>query len=592
MRRLVVVMSVAVLAGGLAMPALADDEAASYGGSGRFDRPFEGFAPESTVLGEGAPASVGLDPAPIDAVLAKLRGWLEPGAQFPVPLYGGEVALLAHDGVIVARDAAGWALRYADKAGTELPADQQVAMTDDTIFDLASVSKLFTSIIVLQEIEAGRIDLDEKVAHYIPEYAENGKAEITVKQLLTHTSGMQPFRALWREQPDAASRIHAVLISTLSRPPGTAYLYSDFNLITLGVMVERLNGSTLDKLVQERITGPLGMVDTGYNPDLSVAGRTATTEFETDPPRGMVRGSVHDENAWSLGGVAGHAGVFSTAADLAILCQTILNGGTYNGARILAPETVTQMITNYNAAFPGNDHGLGFEINQMWYMGGLAGPQTVGHTGFTGTSLVIDFQSRSFAVLLTNRVHPDRAWTSPPGGPNMINFPREDVGSALAQALAVRPKHGGSAWFSGIGDARTATLTASLRTHGSKPVKVSFDAFVDTEPDSDYLYLESSVDNGTTWTKVPFEAIGTGAPGQTDGSAAGDGHRSWWKVTATLSAAPKLQLRWRYTSDARYSGRGVYVDGIRVQQGGRLLLSSEFGGNDAFTAVGWTDRPR
>ena len=435
MRRLVIVLSVAVLAAGSAVPAYADDQPASYGGGGGgLGRPLEGFAPQSTVLGEGTPASVGLDPAPIDAVLAQLRGWLAPGPRFPVPLYGGQVTLLAHNGIIVTRDAAGWSRKYADKAGTELPADQRVAMTDDTIFDLASVSKLFTSIIVMQEIEAGRIDLDEKVAHYIHEYAENGKAEITVKALLTHTSGMQSFRALWREQPDPASRIHAVLTSTLSRPPDTAYLYSDLNLITLGVLVERLRGSPLDKLVRERITGPLGMVDTGYNPDPSVVGRTAATEFETDPPRGMVRGSVHDENAWSLGGVAGHAGVFSTAADLAILCQMILNGGNYNGARILAPQTVTAMITNHNAAYPGNDHGLGFEINQA-YMGGLAGPHTVGHTGFTGTSLVIDFRSRSFAILLTNRVHPDRAWTSPPGGPNMINFPREDVATALARAL-------------------------------------------------------------------------------------------------------------------------------------------------------------
>jgi CubicO group peptidase (beta-lactamase class C family) len=395
-----------------------------------------GFTPAPSALRKGTPESVGLDPAPIDAALTKLHGWLAPGAQFPVPLYGGEVTLLAHDGVIVTHDAAGWALKYADQAGTELPADQQVAMTDDTIFDLASVSKLFTAILVLQEVEADRIDLDEKVAHYLPEYGENGKSEITVKALLTHTSGMQSFLALWRDQPDPAARIHAVLTSTLSRPPGTAYLYSDLNLITLGVLVERLTGTPLDQLVRERITGPLAMVDTGYNPDPAVLGRTAATEFQTDPPRGMVRGSVHDENAWSLGGVAGHAGVFSTAADLAILCQTILDGGTYDGARILGPRTVTQMITNYNASFPGHDHGLGFEINQSWYMGELAGPRTVGHTGFTGTSLVIDFQSRSFAILLTNRIHPDRAWTSPPGAPNMLNSARQEVATALAQALA------------------------------------------------------------------------------------------------------------------------------------------------------------
>lgn len=418
------VLSLVLLTAGFAGPAHAGDPAPSYGGGG------------GTVLSEGTPESVGLDPAPIDAALTKLHGWVTPGSQFPVPLYGGAVTLLAHDGVIVTRDAAGWSLKYADRAGTELPADQQVAMNDATIFDMASVSKLFTSIIVLQEIEAGRVDLGEMVAHYLPEYGENGKAEITVKALLTHTSGMQSFLPLWREHVDPASRIHAVLTSPLALPPGTAYLYSDLNLITLGVLVERVSGSALDTLVRERITGPLAMVDTGYNPDPAVVGRTAATEFQTDPPRGMVRGTVHDENAWSLGGVAGHAGIFSTATDLAILCQTILNGGTYNGARILQPGTVRQMITNHNAAFPGDDHGLGFEINQSWYMGGLAGPRTVGHTGFTGTSLVIDFPSRSFAILLTNRVHPDRAWTSPPGGPSMINVARQDVANALAQALA------------------------------------------------------------------------------------------------------------------------------------------------------------
>ena len=126
----------------------------------------------------------------------------------------------------------------------------------------------------------------------------------------------------------------------------------------------------------------------------------------------MVRGSVHDENAWSLNGVAGHAGVFSTADDLAVLAQTIINGGAYGGTRILSEDSVDALLHNENAAFPGNSHGLGFELDQMWYMDGLSGPETAGHTGYTGTSIVIDRASRSFVILLTNRVHPSRSWGS------------------------------------------------------------------------------------------------------------------------------------------------------------------------------------
>ena len=152
------------------------------------------------------------------------------------------------------------------------------------------------------------------------------------------------------------------------------------------------------------------MGDTGYNP--TDKERTAATEYQTAPPRGLVWGEVHDENAWSLGGVAGHAGVFSTADDLAVLAQALLNGGTYRGHRILDRKSVELLVTNFNEAFPGDAHGLGFELDQRWYMDALSGPRTAGHTGYTGTSIVIDFDSRSFAILLTNRVHPSREWGS------------------------------------------------------------------------------------------------------------------------------------------------------------------------------------
>ncbi len=535
--------------------------------TGRFDEPRAGYAPARTVLRDGSPRSVGLDPAPIDAALARIDEWTRENydPKLTVPLYSGAVSLLAHDGVVVSRDTTGHAVRFADAAGTELPDDQKVAMRPDTIFDMASVSKLFTSIAVMQLVEKGQVDPDAPVATYLPEFGVNGKESITVAQLLTHTSGLVSWVPLWRDYPDIPARIKAVMDIAPRTTPGTNYEYSDLNLITLGVLVERLTGTTLDQVVAERITGPLRMVDTGYNPPASKLDRIAATEFQATPPRGMVRGSVHDENAWSLGGVAGHAGVFSTAGDMAILAQTVLNGGTYSGERILSERSVTEMLTNYNEAFPNNPHGYGFELNQLWYMGALAGPRTAGHTGFTGTDVVIDPASRSFAILLTNKVHPSRSWGS-------INIARETLATGLAKSLAVRPQHGRDTWYSGIGDASSASLTTDvLRPRG--PVRVNFDAFVDTES-TDRLVLEATTD-GVTWTTVPLSARGRGAPDETVNSLAGYGHRAWWRVEARVPHAAEITLRWRFATDARYTGRGVHLDKIVVTDRGRTLLNGE-----------------
>jgi CubicO group peptidase (beta-lactamase class C family) len=535
------------------------------GATGRFDRPQEGYAPSRTVLRDGSPRSVGLDPEPIGAALDKIDGWTRPDPATGHPLFSGAVSLLAHDGVVVKRATAGYALRYADAAGTELPDAEKVPMRTDTIFDMASVSKLFTSIVVMQLVEKGQVDVAAPVATYLPEFGVNGKESVTVAQLLTHTSGLVSWLPLWSAYPDVPSRIKAVMDVAPHNPPGSTYEYSDLNLITLGVMVERLTGKTLDKVVAERITGPLHMVDTGYNPPASKLDRIAATEFEAAPPRGMVRGSVHDENSWSLGGVAGHAGVFSTAGDMAILAQTILNGGTYRGHRILREATVTSLLENHNQDFPGDDHGYGFELNQMWYMGGLSGPRTAGHTGFTGTDVIIDPASRSFAILLTNRVHPSRNWGS-------INIARETLCTGLAKALAVRPHRGRDAWYTGVTDASQATLTTdALRPDG--PVRVNFDAFVDTES-TDILVLEASTD-GTSWTPVPMDVTGSGAPDETVNSLSGSGHRSWWRVDVHIPHAAEITLRWRFTTDARYTGRGIFVDGISVTDGVHTLLNGE-----------------
>ena len=556
------------------MLTMASPAVASGNKSGRFDHPYDGYAPKSTLLRDSTPAKAGLDPAPIDTALAQVEAWTRPSGTVK-PLYAGAVTLLGHDGKVVTREATGLALKYSDGNGTELPADQQIPMRTDTIFDMASVSKLFTSIVVMQLVEKGKVGLDTPIATYVPEFGQNGKEAITVRQALTHTTGLPSWLPLWSAQPDPASRMQMALTAKPTSVPGTTYLYSDLNLISLGELAHRVTGKTLDKLVADGITKPLQMRDTGYNPDEKKKPRIAATEYQTAPPRGMVWGSVHDENAWSLDGVAGHAGVFSTADDLAVLAQTFLNGGSYRGARILKENSVTAMITNFNQAFPGNDHGLGFELNQRWYMGGLSSPRTAGHTGYTGTSIVIDFDSRSFAILLTNRVHPSRNWGS-------NNPARRAVVQGLALSLGVGPQHGKDAWFSGTTDASTATLAAKVAVPAAG-ANVSFDLFVDTE-DTDLLYLESSTD-GTTWNKVPFTVRDRGTVIDTDGSISGSGDRHWHQVSAELGAGDQT-LRWRYASDPLYQGRGVYVDGVKISSGRQVLFDGERT-PESFVATGW-----
>src|SRR5690606_22146917 len=252
------------------------------------------------------------------------------------------------------------------------------------------------------------LELEAPVASYLPDFARAGKQDMTIRQLLTHTSGFRAWIPLY-EAPTHEERIRLLLDEAPVDPPGTAYRYSDLNLISLQLVLERITGRTLDVLLHEGITGPLGMRSTRYNPPASWKPRIAATEDARRPwsglDRGLVWGEVHDENAFSLGGVAGHAGVFSTARDLAVLGRTLLNGGVYGGARVLRPESVELMFTDFNTVFPGDEHGLGFELYQHWYMGAMATPRTAGHTGFTGTSLVLDPTTDSFLVVLGNSVH-------------------------------------------------------------------------------------------------------------------------------------------------------------------------------------------
>lgn len=517
-------------------------------------------------LRPGTPEQAKLLPEPLTQMGEDLRSYLAPSPTHP--LYAGGVVLAARHGVVPVHEAAGKAVRYAD-ADTELPEDEQVDAERDTIFDLASVTKTFTTIAVLQQVEAGRVELDAPVATYLPDFAQNGKGDITIRDLLTHTGGLPAWQPLYSDYDTVEDRIAAVLAVEPVAPRGEAYIYSDFSLITLGLVVEEVTGSGLDTVIAENITEPLGMQDTMFNPPESLHHRIAATEAQPWAGRPMIRGEVHDENAWSLGGVAGHAGLFSTARDLGVLAQTLLGGGRYGGERILETDTVRAMLANENAEFPGDAHGLGFELDQRWYMDGLSSPVTFGHTGYTGTSVVIDPMSDSFVVLLTNRVHPSRTWGS-------NNPARRAMARDLARAIAVPPAEGEDAWFSGVGDERTATLTVPLSGKGTGPTDLGFDLWYDTEANYDVATLELSTDGGESWKPVPYTLRTRAEEQTTDGTVSGFGGRLWHRATATvdLPAGAESLLRWRYESDTLYQGRGVYVDGVRVDH--RLVPDAEF----------------
>ncbi|MED7822272.1 serine hydrolase [Streptomyces chiangmaiensis] len=547
-------------------------------------------AVRGTTLRRGSATQAGLLPEHVDEVTAVAERYLGPSPRHP---YWSSAVVLAGRGGTVALDrAVGKAVRYRDydpatDTGIEFPPDQQIDATPDTVYDLASLSKLFTSLVAVQLIERGRIELEAPAARYVPEFAGGGKQDITIRQLLTHTSGLQAdidfyklgtrqemLQALWDEKP--------------INKPGTVYLYSDLSMISLQQVLERVTGKPLDRLVAEGITGPLGMTATRYNPPASWQPRIAATEVARLPwsglDRGLVWGEVHDENAYAFDGVAGHAGVFSRAWDMAVLARTLLNGGVYGGVRILRKESVELMFSDFNTAFPGDDHGLGFELYQHWYMGAMATPRTGGHTGFTGTSIVLDPTTDSFLVIMGNSVHPVRAWRSG-------SAPRVAAGDRFARAVPVRPAHGDEAWFGGMASASTATLTLpALNT--SAGARLACDLWWDTEPGFDALHAETSSDGGATWQPLPFTTRAPGGAGPVahdDGAVSGYNGRVWHTLDAALPAGPSLLVRWRYTTDRLYAGRGVYVGALKVLSGPAVLYSDVRPGDKSRVhAVGWT----
>ncbi len=394
------------------------------------------FTPDR-VLRTGDAAAAGLRADALARLTKDLAAYLAPTQDHPGhPAYPGAVVLAARDGVIALQAAVGSAVRYTVSDGhvVDLPPTQRVPMRTDTVFDLASLTKLFTTVAVLREVDRGRIALDAPVARYLPEFAVPAKAAITVRQLLTHTSGLVEDVDLSRYRTRTAA-LAAVLAAPVQPgyTPGGQYSYSDVGMMTAGAVVERVAGRRLDEVVRDGITGPLGLRDTGFLPPAALRDRIAATEYR--PGTGILRGVAHDENVAPLAGVAGHAGMFSTARDLAVFCQTLLNGGRYGRVRILREQTVRVMLGNANARFPGQAHGLGVDLDQPWYMGPLASPISFGHTGFTGTSVVVDPRSGAILVLLTNQVQPDRTWSTKTPARNV---PRRTMVADFGAAIVPR----------------------------------------------------------------------------------------------------------------------------------------------------------
>ncbi|MCU0228774.1 MAG: serine hydrolase, partial [Bryobacterales bacterium] len=284
---------------------------------------------------------------------------------------------------------------------------QRLPMELDTIFDAASLTKVVaTTTAVMHLWERGRIRLGDPVTAYLPKF-QGGKSDISVRDLLTHFSGLRPdvdLKPVWSGEDTG---IALAMADKPVAPPGRRFIYSDINFILLAEIVRAVSGQRVDAYVAQHLFGPLGMKDSGYLPATSLRRRIAPTERVDGR---ILHGVVHDPTTRFMGGVAGHAGLFSTAADLARFAEMILNGGTLDGVRVLQPGTVAKMTTPASPASQPDLRGLGWDIDSRFSSnrGELYPVASFGHTGFTGTSLWIDPHSRSYVILLTNSVHPQR----------------------------------------------------------------------------------------------------------------------------------------------------------------------------------------
>jgi len=364
-------------------------------------------------LPHAAPQQVGMNAARLAVIDQLLEEGLQRGEM------AGAVVLVARQGRIA----------YLRAFGHRQIEPAEVPMTTDTVFDLASLTKpIATATSVMKLVESGQVKLDDPVAKYVPEFAQNGKQDVTVLQLLTHQGGLTPDNALkdYEEGPDKAwQRIWAL---PLTAEPGSRFIYSDVGYLVLGELVKRVSGCNVHEFSRQHIYGPLGMSETGYLPDEPLRKRAAATEKRDQ--RWMC-GEVHDPRAYLLGGIAGHAGLFSTAEDLAVYGQMLIQGGQYGDVQILRPATVAQMTTPHRAG--DGLRGLGWDMRTGYSSnrGDLYSPRAFGHGGFTGTAIWIDPQLELIVVFLSNRLHPD--------GKGTVNPLIGRIGTVTAAAIEGAP---------------------------------------------------------------------------------------------------------------------------------------------------------
>jgi len=361
-----------------------------------------------------APSTVGMSDAlnaTLDSIMAVgLREHAAPGATLAVGRYGRLVHLKAYGRL--------------DTAIASSPVDV------NTIYDMASLTKVIattTAAMILEE--QGQLDLDRTVASYLPGFNAPDKAGITMRMVITHRGGLEAFAALYKTFSGREQYLEQINLRPLKSVPGTEMVYSDWDMILTQLVIEKITGIPLDKFVDEKVFRPLGMKSTMFTPDTSLKFRIAPTEIDT-ARGGLVWGKVHDENANAIGGVAGHAGLFSTAPDLAVFAQMLLNGGIYDGVRIVKAATVARWTAPQNG---GSSRALGWDTpSKNSSSGHYFSPRSFGHTGFTGTSIWVDPTRDLFVILLTNRVDPTRANTR-------VFALRRAVADAVQQAIIDAP---------------------------------------------------------------------------------------------------------------------------------------------------------
>jgi CubicO group peptidase (beta-lactamase class C family) len=379
------------------------------------------------MLGKGLPANapraVGMSADRLTTVDRVVRRGITAGA------YPGASVVVGRKGYAVVQKGYG-RLGWTATSAPVVP--------EESIYDLASLTKVIaTTTAVMILYDEGRIDLQAPVQQYLPEFVGEGKDKVTVEHLLTHRSGLPPGRQLWKTARTPSEARQQVLETKLQQGAGRLFNYSDLGPDVLAWIVERISGQTFEQFTAQRIFVPLGMDDTGWRPGRELRARIAPTEVT--PPRGYpVHGEVADEAAFALGGIAGHAGLFGTATDLSVFAQMMINGGEYNGVRLVREETVRLFTTEVK------DHrALGWEVAAGERGAGeFLSDRAFGHTGYTGTSIWIDPARDMFVILLTNRVHAARARR--PG--IIIADVRHDLADAAALAVTDEPLLRRVAW--------------------------------------------------------------------------------------------------------------------------------------------------